>query len=98
MKRDSLFYGICKWWESNFPYIGNAIVNYPTYRNKNNKKTKRLQVDCCKLETQYISGAVCSELAEKYQVIAFTVHDAIYITERDRNKLYNLGINIEDIF
>ena len=96
--RDSLFRDITKWWDANYPHIGNAIINYPTYRNKEKKKTKRLQLDCCSLETRYISGAVCSELAEKYKVAAFTVHDAVYVTESDKEKLDNLGVKIEDIF
>ncbi len=75
-------------------------MNYDTYRNENkkNRKTKRLQLDCCKLETKYISGAVCSELGDKYGVVAFTVHDAVYVTEQDKDKLERLGVKIEDVF
>ena len=97
-KRDTLFFQICEWWKANYPEIGNAIINYPTYKNKENCKVKKLQVDCCKLETKYISGAVCSELGDKYGVIAFTVHDAVYVTEKDKEKLDNMGVKIEDIF
>ena len=97
-KRDTLFFQICEWWKANYPEIGNAIINYPTYRNNKNRKTKRLQLDCCKLETKYISGAVCSELGEKYGVVAFTVHDAVYVTEKDKEKLDIMGVKIEDIF
>ena len=97
-KRDTLFFQICEWWKANYPEIGDAIVNYPTYRNNKNRKTKRLQLDCCKLETKYISGAVCSELGEKYGVVAFTVHDAVYVTEKDKEKLDIMGVKIEDIF
>lgn len=97
-KRETLFFQICEWWKANYPEIGNAIINYPTYKNKENCKVKKLQVDCCKLETKYISGAVCSELGDKYGVIAFTVHDAVYVTEKDKEKLDNMGVKIEDIF
>lgn len=97
-KRDTLFFQICEWWKANYPEIGDAIVNYPTYRNNKNRKTKRLQLDCCKLETKYISGAVCSELSSKFGVVAFTVHDAVYITEKDKEKLDIMGVKIEDIF
>ena len=97
-KRDTLFFQICEWWKENYPEIGDAIVNYPTYQNNKNRKTKRLQLDCCKLETKYISGAVCSELGDKYGVVAFTVHDAVYVTEKDKEKLDNMGVKIEDLF
>lgn len=97
-KRDTLFSEICEWWKANYPEIGDAIINYPTYKNKENRKAKKLQVDCCKLETKYISGAVCSELGDKYGVIAFTVHDAVYVTEKDKEKLDNMGVKIEDLF
>ena len=97
-KRDTLFFQICEWWKANYPEIGDAIANYPTYQNNKNRKTKRLQLDCCKLETKYISGAVCSELGSKYGVIAFTVHDAVYVTEKDKEKLVNMGVKIEDVF
>ena len=97
-KRDTLFFQICEWWKENYPEIGEAIVNYPTYKNKENRKAKRLQLDCCKLETKYISGAVCSELGSKYGVVAFTVHDAVYVTEKDKEKLEGLGVKIEDVF
>ena len=75
-------------------------MNYDSYKKKKkkNRKTKRLQLDCCKLETKYISGAVCSELGDKYGVVAFTVHDAVYVTEQDKDKLESLGVKIEDVF
>ena len=97
-KRDTLFFQICEWWKANYPEIGDSIVNYPSYQNNENRKTKRLQLDCCKLETKYISGAVCSELGKKYGVVAFTVHDAVYVTEKDKDKLENMGVKIEDVF
>ena len=97
-KRDTLFFQICEWWKANYPEIGDAIVNYPTYQNNKNRKTKRLQLDCCKLETKYISGAVCSELGKKYGVVAFTVHDAVYVTEKDKEKLDKMCVKIEDVF
>jgi hypothetical protein len=37
-------------------------------------------------------------VGDKYGVIAFTVHDAVYVTEKDKEKLDNMGVKIEDIF
>ena len=85
-----------KYFKDRFPSIQQYLLHYPKYINKDGKEVKSLQKDACFVETVLLSK-VCFQLA-KLGVTPFTLHDAIYINEKDKKKLIDKGIDINSIF
>ena len=83
-----------------FPSIRDFILHYHTEKQQKKKKrcsVKQIQCDCIKIETDIMSRKVCKRL-EQYGVYAITLHDGVYIRECDKAKLFNIGVEVEDIF
>jgi hypothetical protein len=59
------------------------------------KMTKMLWWDFQKIEFEIISEKMCTYLYKKYNVYPVTVHDALYLTDKDLKKINE---KIEDIF
>ena len=78
--------------EKNYPNIKTVIDNWPVYYNKLGKH-KTLQRDCGVFETKLMSK-LAYELEDKYNVSCFLLHDAIYVSEKE--KAEKLPKDIED--
>lgn len=76
-----------------FPTIREWLFSYPTTRNRDGKKVKRLQSDMCRIETRIMSE-VCFRLV-RYGATPFTLHDAIYLSKDDLQKLTEAGVSPE---
>lgn len=85
-----------RYFKDRFPTIQKFLLHYPTYINKEGKEVKSIQKDTCFIETVLISQ-VCFELV-KLGVTPFSLHDAIYINEKDNKKLKEMGVDIDTIF
>lgn len=73
-------HNINKFYKKEFPSIQEWLFNYPKVENADGKIVKRLQSDMCKIET-YIISRVALKLAS-LGVIPFTLHDAIYLSQK----------------
>lgn len=72
--------------ESNFPTYSKIIYEWDKYRNSDGNVVKKLQIDICEFETRVFAD-FSRFLADKYNVTPFLLHDAVYCSESDKNKL-----------
>lgn len=91
---DDYFTGIDNYFKTNFPSIYDAIINWREDIH-NGKPTKMLWNDFQKVEFEIISKNICTYLHIKYNVFPVSVHDAVYLSRKDRAKISE---NLEDIF
>jgi len=94
MKSDKYFTCIDQYFNTHFHSIYNALLNWRE-EEYNGKITKMLWDDFQKVEFDIISNKICTYLHKTYEVFPVTVHDAIYLTDDDREKVKE---KIEDIF
>lgn len=82
-----------------YPTIHDALLNWreEKYTNSAGKEkiSKMLWQDFQKVEYDIISDKICNYLYKTYQVTPVTVHDALYLTDDDLEKVSE---SIEDIF
>lgn len=78
--------------EKNYPNIKAVIDNWPVYYNKLGRH-KTLQRDCGIFETKLMSK-LAYELEDKYNVSCFLLHDAIYVSEKEKTE--KLPVDIEE--
>lgn len=76
-----------------YPHIKAVIDKWPTYTDKDGEIHKLIQRDCGTIETKLMSK-LASEIHNKYKVKCFLLHDAIYVSEKD--KAENLPENINE--
>lgn len=84
------------YFKEKFPTIHKCLAHYPTYINKNGKEVKAIQKDATFIEAVIISE-VCFELLG-LGVTPFSLHDAIYLNQKDINKLKEMDNDIYSIF
>ena len=77
-----------------YPHIKVVIDKWPTYKDKKGEFHKLLQKDCGTIETRLISN-LASEIHNKYKVKCFLLHDAIYVSEKDKAEKLPENINEE---
>lgn len=96
--KDKFFNFVNQYFELNFPNIYDVIINWreEKYTNSSGKirNTKMLWEDYQKVELEIITKLV-NYLFKKYKVTPITVHDAVYLTDDDKEKVEE---SIEDIF
>lgn len=79
-----------------FPSILHALQEYPTYKKNDGSNSKFVQMDLSFIET-YLISSVCMELVG-LGVTPFSLHDAIYVSQSDLNRLQEKDIDINNIF
>jgi len=84
------------YFKERFPSILHALQEYPTYNKKDGTKTKYIQTDLSFIETFLISS-VCWKLKEQ-GITPFSLHDAIYVSQSDLDRLQEKDIDINNIF
>ena len=84
------------YFKERFPSILHALQEYPTYIKKDGTKTKYIQTDLSFIET-YLISSVCSEIREQ-GITPFSLHDAIYVSQFDLEKMIEKGIDTNNIF
>lgn len=96
--KDYYFTYVDNYIKNNFPNIYDTIINWreEEYTNTSGKtkKSKMLWQDYQKVELDIITKLI-NYLFEKYNVTPVTVHDAVYLTDSDKEKVTE---KIEDIF
>lgn len=96
---DKYFDIVDSYFKEQFPTIYNTIVNWReenyTDSKGNTKISKMLWDDFQKVQLQIITGKMCTYLHKKYGVIPVTVHDALYLSIEDMEKITE---NIENLF
>lgn len=97
--RDKYFEYVDSFFKNKFPSIYSAIVNWHEEEYTNSagktKKSKMLWDDYQAVEFEIITGKICLYLYKTYGVIPVTVHDAVYLSKADAEKITE---NIDEIF
>ena len=70
----------------NYPVIATIYENWPKRKNADGHIIKALQLDSCIFETNIMSN-LASVIYNKYGVTLFLLHDAIYISEKEKSLL-----------
>lgn len=92
--KDEYFSLIDNYFKEEFPKIRELIVNYREI-NHNNKISKAIWQDFQQLEYQLITKKICYRLTKDYNVMAVTVHDAVYIPQ---DQLRYIDTNLSNLF
>lgn len=96
--KDNYFIYVDDYIKNNFPNIYNTIINWREEEYTNTagktKKSKMLWQDYQKIELEIITKLI-NYLFKIYKVTPVTVHDAVYLTDNDKEKVTE---KIEDIF
>lgn len=96
---DKYFDYIDKFFKYNYPTIYNALINWREEKYVSSagteKTSKMLWWDFQKVEYDIISNKMCDYLYQRFNVTPVTVHDALYLTDADLEKVKQ---PIEDIF
>lgn len=97
--KDKYFNYIEDYFKTNYPTIYETLLNWreETYTNSvgKTKVSKMLWQDFQEVEFDIISNKICNYLYETYGVYPVTVHDALYLSDDDLEKVTE---SIEDIF
>lgn len=97
--RDKYFDYVDSYFKNKFPSIYAAIVNWHEEEYTNaagkTKKSKMLWNDYQAVQFEIITGKICLYLYKTYGVIPVTVHDAVYLSKADAEKITE---NIDEIF
>lgn len=72
--------------ENTYPEIADIYYEWPTYENNEGKTKKALQRDLSEYETKLMSK-LAFEIEDKYNVKCFLLHDAIYVSVKDKAKM-----------
>lgn len=97
--KDKFFNHIDTYFKDNFPTIYDELKNWREEQYTNTagktKISKMLWQDFQAVEYDLITNKMCCYLHEKYNVYPVTVHDALYLSDDDFDKVSE---TIEDIF
>jgi hypothetical protein len=97
--KDKYFQYVEDFFTKEYPTIHDALLNWreEKYTSSTGKEkiSKMLWQDFQKVEYDIISDKICTYLYKTYQVTPVTVHDALYLTDDDLEKVSE---SIEDIF
>lgn len=97
--KDMYFQYVEDFFTKEYPTIHDALLNWreEKYTSSTGKEkiSKMLWQDFQKVEYDIISDKICTYLYKTYQVTPVTVHDALYLTDDDLEKVSE---SIEDIF
>lgn len=74
---------VSEFMEKTYPEISEIYYNWPTYANSKGETVKALQRDLSEYETKLMSK-LAFEIEDKYNVKCFLLHDAIYVSEKDK--------------
>lgn len=85
--------GVSKFMENTYPEISDIYYDWPTYVNSDGKTKKALQRDLSEYETRLMSK-LAYEIEGKYGVKCFLLHDAIFVSVKD--KAEKLPVDIEN--
>lgn len=83
---DKYFDYVDTFFKNNFPSIYEIILNW-RQENYLGKKSKMLWDDYQQVEFEIISEKMTNYLWKEYGVISLSVHDALYISMKDKNKI-----------
>lgn len=91
---DKYYNLIDEYFKSEFPAIYDKLIDWREITHKNHT-SKALWNDFQEVEFDIVSNKMCTYLYNTYNVTPATVHDALYITDADMEKITE---SIEDIF
>ena len=74
---------VSEFMEHNYPVIADIYYNWETRETEKGVTVKNLQRDLSEYETRLVSK-LAYEILDRYSVTCFTLHDAIYISEKEK--------------
>jgi hypothetical protein len=77
---------VSEYMETRFPEFTNIIYNWTRKVNSNGKEVKTLQQDLGEYET-HVFSEFAKFLIDKYNITPFLLHDAVYCSQADKEKL-----------
>ena len=80
------FAEVSEYMEKRFPTFTGIIYNWEKKINKEGREVKTLQQDLGEYET-HVFADFAKFLVDKYNITPFLLHDAVYCSENDRQKL-----------
>lgn len=77
---------VSEFMERTYPEIADIYYEWPLYENERGEKKKALQRDLSDYETRLMSK-LAFEIENKYNVKCLLLHDAIYVSVKDKEKM-----------